>query len=354
VQALYNYVTSLRYVAVPMGVNSFRPHAASSVLEHQFGDCKDKANVFNALLHSQKIEAHLVLVPRFSQAHEDIPGLSFNHAISRVTLGGETLWLDTTDDVCRFGMLPPGDPGRKVLVIDGQAKGLTLLPLPEPRAHQIKLRGTVNCSEPLDALPVTLTATAVGYPDYELRSAAREIKEHRSSVPLLAARFRAVAGSFALEKQNSTSVASLEEDFSWQAEGTLIGLAGSLAPRSNGFVLRAPIWLPREWEYALHARHGGLFVNSGYPLILDEEFDFKLPADAQMEPLRGRSENQTDPLRWRVEWTNGANGNLIISFRAELAHGELSLAESPVFQQQLRSMLTALAGAVTVSSVAGK
>src|SRR5207244_11556112 len=86
--ALYNYVTGLRYVAVPLGVNSYRPHAAANVFKNQFGDCKDKANLFNALLHSLKIDAHLVLVPRFSQAHEAIPGLAFNHAISRVMLGG--------------------------------------------------------------------------------------------------------------------------------------------------------------------------------------------------------------------------------------------------------------------------
>src|SRR5207248_6862311 len=87
VVAIYNYVTSLRYVAVPLGVSSFRPHAAEKVLQNQFGDCKDKANLFNTLLRSLNIDARLVLVPRFSQAHEAIPGLSFNHAISRVKLG---------------------------------------------------------------------------------------------------------------------------------------------------------------------------------------------------------------------------------------------------------------------------
>ena len=126
------------------------------------GDCKDKANLFNTLLRSVGIEAHLVLVPRFSQAHEGIPGLSFNHAISRVTLGGETVWVDTTDDVCRFGMLPPGDPGRKVLVIDGGTNALTQLPAPDPREHVLKVRGEVDCSGPMDALPVKLNATAPG------------------------------------------------------------------------------------------------------------------------------------------------------------------------------------------------
>ena len=115
-------------------------------LQNEFGDCKDKANLFNTLLHSLGIEARLVLVPRFSQAHEGLPGLSFNHAISRVTLGGETLWVDTTDDVCRFGMLPPGDPGRKVLVIDGQTNALTQLPAPDPSEHALKVRGEVDCT----------------------------------------------------------------------------------------------------------------------------------------------------------------------------------------------------------------
>jgi len=89
-----------------------------------------------------KIDARLVLVPRFGQARDDIPGLSFNHAISRVTLDGQPLWVDTTDDVCRFGMLPPGDPGRKVLVIDGQTTNLTQLPVPEPQQHPLELRGS--------------------------------------------------------------------------------------------------------------------------------------------------------------------------------------------------------------------
>ena len=162
VLALYNYVTRLRYVAVPLGVNSFRPHAAANVLQNQFGDCKDKANLFNTLLHSVGIEAHLVLVPRFSQAHEDLPGLSFNHAISQVTLGGETVWVDTTDDVCRFGMLPPGDPGRNVLVIDGQTNALTQLPAAEPSEHVLKVRGEVDCTGEMESLPVKLNATALG------------------------------------------------------------------------------------------------------------------------------------------------------------------------------------------------
>jgi hypothetical protein len=340
VLALYNYVTRLRYVMVPLGVNSFRPHAAANVLRNEYGDCKDKANLFNTLLRSVDIEARLVLVPRFSQAHKGIPGLSFNHAISRVTLGGETVWVDTTDDVCRFGMLPPGDPGRMVLVIDGGTNALTQLPVPDPRAHVLKVRGEVDCSGPMDALPVKLTATALGYPDYDLRTAAREAKEHAVGVPLLAAKFRPAAGSFALESQSATSVAALNEDFAWRAAGMCVGL---LARAGDRGMLRAPFWLPKEWDMALHHRKTGLYLNMGYPLTLEEEFEFALPAKAQPTDLPGVKENTTAPLRWRVEWAKLGDDRLVARLRVELAHGELTLAETPVVQSQLRELLAALA-----------
>jgi transglutaminase-like putative cysteine protease len=347
VLALYNYVTRLRYVAVPLGVNSFRPHAAANVLQNEYGDCKDKANLFNALLHSVGIEARLVLVPRFSQAHEDLPGLAFNHAISQVNLGGKSVWVDTTDDVCRFGMLPPGDPGRKVLVIGGQTNVLTPMPSAKVSEHVLKVSGEVDCSGPIDALPVKLHATASGYPDYELRTAARESKGHAQTLPLLAAQFRPAAGSFALETQGATSVAALNEDFAWHATGTCVGL-WSTAGGSRW--LRAPFWLPKEWDLALHRRKAGLYLNQGYPLMLEEEFEFILPAETQPGVLPGVSENKSAPLRWRIEWAKIGNDKLSARMRAELAGGELSPAETPALQKQLRELLAALAGGASFAA----
>jgi hypothetical protein len=347
VLVLYNYVARLRYVAVPLGVNSFRPHAAANVLQNEYGDCKDKANMFNTLLHSVGIEARLVLVPRFSQAHEDLPGLSFNHAISQVSLGGETVWVDTTDDVCRFGMLPPGDPGRKVLVIGGQTNALTELPSAKLSEHVLKVRGDVDCSGPIDALPVKLHATAAGYPDYALRTTAREAKEHALTLPLLAAQFRPAAGSFALETQSATSVAALNEDFAWDATGACIGL-WSTAGGSR--LLRAPFWLPKEWDLALHRRKAGLYLNQGYPLMLQEEFEFTLPAKTQPAVLPGVSESKSAPLRWRIEWTKIGNDKLSARMRAELAGGELSPSETSALQKQLRELLAALAGGAILAA----
>jgi transglutaminase-like putative cysteine protease len=347
VLALYNYVTRLRYVAVPLGVNSFRPHAAANVLQNQFGDCKDKANLFNALLHSLKIKAELVLVPRFSQAYDALPGFAFNHAISRVTLGEKTFWVDTTDDVCRFGMLPPGDYGRKVLVIEDGNIALSQLPLAVPGEHQLKLHGEVNCSGAGNAWPATFNATGFGYPDYELRATASESRQHAGSPPLLAARFRPAAGSFALEDQTGSSVAALDENFSWRAEGQCVGISAAVAGKRS---LRAPFWIPKEWDLALHRRKAPLFLNRGYPLLLREELEFKLPSSGQSLSLPGMKENKEPPLRWRIEWAKLADDKLAANFSAECAVGELPEADTKVFQQQLSALLAALAESASFSA----
>ncbi len=355
--SVYNYVTSLRYVAIPFGVNSFRPHAAANVFKNQFGDCKDKANLFNTMLHSLDIDAHLVLVPRFRQAYDALPGLAFNHAISRVTLPGETLWVDTTDDVCRFGMLPPGDSGRKVLVIGERTNALTQLPAPEPSRHKLTVRAEIDCSHGSDALPTTFEAVAFGYPDYELRESAREAKEHAGAVPFLSARYRLSAGLFALEKQTANSVAALDQDFTWRAQGSLIGAFSYLPDDSTNSdhatrnthrgLLRSSFWLPKEWDLALNQRKSVLFLNQGYPLTLDEQLDFALPPGSQVSRFPGPSSGAQGPLNWKLEWTKLSDTKLRAALRAELSSGELSAAETSSLQKQLRALITAVNAGIT-------
>lgn len=344
---VYNYVTGLRYVAVPLGVNSFRPHAADNVLKNQFGDCKDKANLFNALLQSLNLEASLVLVPRFSQAQDALPGFAFNHAISRIKLGGEAMFVDTTDDVCRFGMLPPGDPGRKVLVIDGKPHGLTQLPQPQPDAHTLKIAVKLDCAEDPTAPGATLKLVAGGFPDYELRSVARALGRKGDS-PLLAAQFRPAVGAFGLEKQSHSSVSDLGREFTWEGEGRY---AGIFTQETDGYSLRVPFWLPREWDMALNRRHRPLFLNQGYPLVLDQTFEISLPAKAGASRLPEVGETAEGPLRWKLEWTRADEGGVRAHLRVVLPRGELTAEETESFQKRLRELHTVLAGAARFSKL---
>lgn len=346
VVALYNYVAGLRYVAVPLGINSFRPHAAANVLRNQFGDCKDKANLFNTMLHAIRIEAQLVLVPRFGQAHEFVPGLAFNHALSLLTLGGQRVWADTTDSVCRFGLLPPGDGGRKVLVIGGHSTQLTELPVPDARDQRLTIRGVLDCAAAGDGLPLRLSVQAHGYPDYELRAVAQQFRDAQRSLPLLSISYQPAAGAFSLEEQQHSLVEALNEDFACECRGSAVGLCSSSKEQRR---LRAPFWLPKEWDLALHQRHSPLFLNKGYPLTLDEEFEITLPARATTPVLPAVCTDTQGPLRWHIEWATVHHEKLVARFHAVLVPGELSASETTRFQQQLRSLLAALASEASFS-----
>jgi len=200
-------------------------------------------------------------------------------------------------------------------------------------------------------LPATFEAGAVGYPGYELRESAREVKEHASAVPFLSARYRLSAGSFALEMQTASSVAALDQDFTWRAQGSLIGACSSLLNESTNSdrathntqhaSIRPSFWLPKEWDLALHKRKSALFLNQGYPLTLDEQLDLTLPSGAQVVGLPGPAGGAQGPLKWKLEWTKVGNTKLRVVLRAELSRGELSAAETSSLQRELRALITA-------------
>jgi hypothetical protein len=341
VRALYDYVTALRYVAIPIGVNSHRPHAAARVLENRYGDCKDKANLFNTLLRTQGISADLVLVPRFAQAYDAVPGVGFNHAISRVRMASGVVWADTTDEVARFGLLPPGDPGRKVLVVDGSATGLVELPAPAPMAHRLELVTRVGAES-----QVTLEATASGIADYALRQAARASASEAATRPVLAELLRPTAGTFALRRQQHSAPGALTTDFTWKAEGRFPGLVETL-PAGTGLV-RAPFWLPVEWDLAAHPRRSRLFLNQGYPLVLHQEVEISLPMDHDVAlPLA--QEQTGGPLRFRTAWARPTPERLRATLDVELPRGEMDGGDTAAFPSALERLRQALASSAVLT-----
>jgi hypothetical protein len=54
IRALYDFVsTKTRYIGIDFGVGRYQPHSAAEVLANQYGDCKDKDTLLEALLHAK-------------------------------------------------------------------------------------------------------------------------------------------------------------------------------------------------------------------------------------------------------------------------------------------------------------
>lgn len=83
ITSIFNYVKSLRYVAIELGIGGIQPNQPATVLERKFGDCKDKSILLISLLRSAGISAKPVLVLTASSGTLDpaFPNWNFNHMI---------------------------------------------------------------------------------------------------------------------------------------------------------------------------------------------------------------------------------------------------------------------------------
>jgi len=342
IAAVTQFVTNFRYVSIPLGVNAYRPHAAANILRSRYGDCKDKANLLNTMLHSLGYKTSLVLVPRFEQAYDDLPGFGFNHAISQVQLGGKTLWIDSTDDVCHIGLLPPGDPGRNVLVIADPANKLRALPKPEAKDHRLSLQMTADFTGADDrAARGRIDAQGQGYADYLLRASAKEWNDKARLAPLLAGAFSPSSGAFEAEKQDVADVAALEQIFTWSADGTWSGLVSAL-PQSSVRMVRFPAWLPKEWTLALLPRTSPMLLNQGYPMQVDQACTFKLPSGCRELKLPASQHDENAALAWKLSWSQPAADEVDAKLELSLLDGNLDPAASQAFQAGCRRLQNAL------------
>ena len=331
IERVTRFVTNFRYVSVPLGVNSFRPHSALHVWQNRYGDCKDKANLLATLLTAVGFKTHLVLVPRFSQAYADLPGFAFNHAIAAVDLPGKTLWIDSTDDVCRFGLLPPGDPGRQVLVVDDQVNALTPLPISKIEDHHLTITTAVDLTKPGERdAGIETSADGIGFADYLLRALTQSVGPHQV-LPLLAGHFFPTSGTFIPKEQHGTAVDDLKSAFGWKAVGTWDGLVSRL-PQSTTELFRLPAWIPQEWRVAALPRSNPLHLNEGYPMEIVQSWHVHLPPGASGLKL---PEAQSDPgpqLKWTLTWSANSATDVTAKLTLDLTDADLDQTQTGGFQ----------------------
>jgi transglutaminase-like putative cysteine protease len=113
---IYNWVsTHIRYVAIWLGQGVVEPHTAFNVLAVGYGDCKDHAVLFGALLKARGIDSEPVLINSGNEYL--LPGpptlAVLNHVIT--WLPEFALYVDTTAEVAPFGVLPFQEYGKPVV-----------------------------------------------------------------------------------------------------------------------------------------------------------------------------------------------------------------------------------------------
>ncbi len=119
IKYIHKYVTdNIHYIAISLGINGYKPHSVKSVLENRYGDCKDTANLFVALLKIVNIEAyHLVIRTNdLGEIKTTIPQYGyFNHEIAYIPK--YDLYVDLTDSHAGLYDMPSMDQHSSAILI---------------------------------------------------------------------------------------------------------------------------------------------------------------------------------------------------------------------------------------------
>jgi tetratricopeptide (TPR) repeat protein len=144
VRALYDYVSGhTRYVGIDFGIGRYQPHLAAEVLANQYGDCKDKDTLLEALLRAKGFSTAPALVGAGIAPTPDVPSPAvFNHVITTVNLPSGTIWLDSTPPDAPYRYLSQTIRDQKALVIPGDAAAtLVSTPAEAPYPFQSNFNG---------------------------------------------------------------------------------------------------------------------------------------------------------------------------------------------------------------------
>jgi uncharacterized protein DUF3857 len=146
----------VRYYAIEIGIGGFRPHPASEIFSHRYGDCKDKATVLSAMLSQIGVKSYYMVIhdTRGIFTDKTPPNSSFNHMILAIQMPeasisrklpamfedpklGHLLIFDPTNDLVPLGQLPPYEQDSFGLLVTDSGGELIHLPVTTPDLNKI-------------------------------------------------------------------------------------------------------------------------------------------------------------------------------------------------------------------------
>jgi transglutaminase-like putative cysteine protease len=177
---LYDWVRkNIRYVATYIGAGGWVPHDAAWTLENRYGDCKDHVTLLAALLAARGIDSETVLLnaDMASFTLPQVPVRNFNHAITY--LPRWHMYLDSTDNLATFGVLPEADAGRPVLHA-AVLSHLARTALPEASAMAVQRKVDVKI-DPDGSASVDVVFTAHGVSALAMRNDWQQVGQGSES-----------------------------------------------------------------------------------------------------------------------------------------------------------------------------
>jgi transglutaminase-like putative cysteine protease len=162
---------NIRYVGVYIGAGGVIPHAAATVLDNRYGDCKDHASLLEALLAAAGLDSSGALINSGNAYRLPLaPTLGiFNHVITYVP--SLDLYLDSTAETIAAGYLPSSELGKPVLLT--RSGKIAATPSSQVEKHRTVAWFSVRKDGRSDFRVAKITAGAIAEP---YRQAVRDTK----------------------------------------------------------------------------------------------------------------------------------------------------------------------------------
>ncbi len=173
----------IRYTGVEFGEAALVPRSPAETMQRKYGDCKDKAALFVALLRGAEIPAYVAVLDSGSGQDTDpeLPGMNFNHAIVYLP-GSPDYWVEVTDEFARLADIPSQNQGRLALVARAETTEPFRIPELDPAASQVTETREFQLAEygPARVFETTEVTGSVerGYRSYYDGTAEKDVREN--------------------------------------------------------------------------------------------------------------------------------------------------------------------------------
>jgi hypothetical protein len=288
----------VRYAAIEVGIGGFKPHPASEIFAHRYGDCKDKATVLSTML--EEIGVHSFYMPihasRGIVTDKTPPSQMFNHVILAIQLPnvgydkplpavyehpklGHLLIFDPTNDLVPLGQLPHYEQDSYALLVTGEGGELIHLPVSAPEANKITSTARVKLL-PDGTLQGEVEEVSTGYRAALKRELLKDQteKDRRKILELI---LGSTLGNLQVDDFSVTNADDLDKDFILRYKftashyaknaGTLLLVRPHVVGEFAGYLDAGK---PRHYSYEIYA-----------PFCNNETVEITLPDGYKVDEL---------------------------------------------------------------------
>ena len=359
IAAIADYVQHVQYVSIQTGIGrggGYQPRPAALVLERNYGDCKDKANLMRALLAAVGLKAYLVAIysgdREYVRAEWPSPQ-QFNHAIVAVAVSPDTsaptvldhpslgrlLLFDPADEFTPVGELPFDEQGSLALIVSPQGTAPTRVPTTPLDGNRLErvLEGAITAE---GALVARIQEQSHGARAADERAAAR-VLDAAAYRARRERRFTAVAPGAVLANLQTDSVRARAFTVTYGVTAPLFA-----QPMGSLLLVKLPLGIDQAAYGVTAARQTAIVLE---PELTTDSVQLQLPAGFSLDEVPGNVSFETSFGRYSLTYT--ASGASVTARRVfELRNQSVDAAK----QSELLAFFTRVRSADTAPLVLKK